>query len=79
MPTVRWFGGAAEAAGTESEHVAAGTTLGELLDHCVSERPALATVLPRCSLLLDGVRVDDRSLVLSQGSVLDVLPPFAGG
>lgn len=79
MPSIRWFGGAAEAAGTEAEQVPAGTTLGAALDAAVAGHPALATVLPRCSLLLDGVRVTDRTLTLAEGCTLDVLPPFAGG
>lgn len=79
MPTIRWFGGAAEAAGCEAEPVPASTSLGDALDQAVSRRPDLAAVLPRCSLLLDGVRTTDRERLLADGDTLDVLPPFAGG
>ena len=35
--------------------------------------------MARCSYLLDEVAVRDRALVLADGAVVDVLPPFAGG
>jgi molybdopterin converting factor small subunit len=41
--------------------------------------PALAEVLRRCSFLVNEVAAKDRSRVLADGDVLDVLPPFAGG
>jgi sulfur-carrier protein len=40
---------------------------------------ALSRVLAAASFLVDGVAVRDRSIVLSDGAGLDVLPPFAGG
>jgi molybdopterin converting factor small subunit len=36
-------------------------------------------VLTACSFLVDGTQTRDRSHELSSGSVVDVLPPFAGG
>ena len=39
----------------------------------------LARVLPACSFLVDGTTTRDRALALSPGTVVDVLPPFAGG
>ena len=79
MTTVRYFAAAADAAGTMSETVGA-ATLGELLDRVREDHGReLATVLDRCSLLLDGVRVSDPATPLADGSTLDVLPPFAGG
>ena len=42
-------------------------------------RHELSAVLDRCSFLLDEYAVRDRSTVLRDASVLDVLPPFAGG
>ena len=40
---------------------------------------ALATVLPRCSFLLDEVAVRGTQTRVRTGQILDVLPPFAGG
>ncbi|GAA0296833.1 MoaD/ThiS family protein [Kineococcus aurantiacus] len=78
--TVRFFAGAAAAAGHESEQVlvAPASTLGELVDELGARDPALARVLTACSFLVDGVaaRREDR---LADGTTLDVLPPFAGG
>ena len=81
MPvTVRLFAAARAAAGTDSLTVEAGSLaqgIDELLKHC----PALADVLPRCSVLLNGMAVhgDKAAVTLESGSELDVLPPFAGG
>ncbi len=78
MVTIRYFAAAAEAAGTDSEQVAA-DTLGELLTTITGSRDArFADVLARCSLLLDGGYVTDADTTLGAGT-LDVLPPFAGG
>jgi molybdopterin synthase sulfur carrier subunit len=79
MVTVRYWAGAQAAAGHAEEKLPV-ETLGELLD-AVRGRPALATVLPACSLLLDGraLHRDDESVRLPDGAVIDVLPPFAGG
>ncbi|MBM9466411.1 MoaD/ThiS family protein [Nakamurella sp. YIM 132084] len=40
---------------------------------------ALASVLTRCSFLLDEVAVHGLDQPVSDGAVIDVLPPFAGG
>lgn len=78
MVEVRYFAGAAEAAGTESEDLDA-TSVGELRARMVaSHGPDLARVLARCSLLVDGVRSEE-SAPLAPGAAVDVLPPFAGG
>ncbi|SDS07636.1 Molybdopterin converting factor, small subunit [Paraoerskovia marina] len=78
MITVRYFAGARDAAGTETETVDTGT-LGTLTEQIVAAHPTLADVLPRCSVLADGIRVHDPATPLSPGSTVDVLPPFAGG
>jgi sulfur-carrier protein len=79
MATVRYFAAAAEAAGTTEEQVPA-QDLGSLLDHLAGAHGAeLARVLRRSSVLHEGQYVTDRGLVLRHDSVLDVLPPFAGG
>lgn len=79
MATVRYFAAAAEAAGTESEHVHA-DDLGSLLDRLVERHgQELGNVLGRSSVLHEGQYVSDRDLPLPHDAVLDVLPPFAGG
>ena len=39
----------------------------------------LDAVLDRCSFLVDGLSTRDRDLVVADGAVVDVMPPFAGG
>ncbi len=77
--TVRYFAGARAAAGVDTETRAAGTLddlVGQLVD---AHGERLARVLPACSFLVDGAAARDRASVLVPGSVVDVLPPFAGG
>ncbi|MCG7443867.1 MoaD/ThiS family protein [Dermabacter vaginalis] len=86
---VRFFAGAAHAFGT-SQHTVEfeGTTLGDLLEALragavESAGPDSATVLRRCSFLVNTVSENDPSAELSPGEDgtlrVDVLPPFAGG
>lgn len=76
---VRYFAGAAEAAGTSAERLAA-STAGELRAAMVAAHGAeLERVLERCTLLADGVRLVDPATPLTPGGTVDVLPPFAGG
>lgn len=78
MAVVRYFAGAAAAAGTEVEQLAAGT-VGELRAVMLAHHgDKLAQVIDRCSILVDGVRSDDAA-PLQESDVVDVLPPFAGG
>ena len=77
--TVRYFAGARAAAGVESESREA-ATLAELLAQVAETHgEALGRVLAACSFLVDGASTRDRSVALSPGAVVDVLPPFAGG
>ncbi|HYQ74352.1 MoaD/ThiS family protein [Cellulomonas sp.] len=79
MITVRYFAAAAEAAGTATEQLDAGTA-GELRAALADRHGAeLERVLGRCALLHDGRRLDDPGSPLAAGGVVDVLPPFAGG
>lgn len=78
MITVRYFAGAAEAAGVESEQVAVATR-AELRAALLARHDRLAGVLERCALLADGVRLDDDAAPVPAGATVDVLPPFAGG
>lgn len=75
--TVRYFAAAAEAAGLDTEVLAAGTA-ADAVTEMTGRHPALAAVLPRCALLADGTRVEGPDEVRA-GVTLDVLPPFAGG
>ena len=80
MPvTVRYFAGARAASGVDTETREAGT-LDELVGQLVGDHgERLERVLTACSFLVDGTSVRDRASALSPGSVVDVLPPFAGG
>jgi molybdopterin converting factor small subunit len=77
--TVRYFAGARAAAGVDMEQRSA-TTLDELVRNLADAHgEKLATVLRACSFLVDGTTTRDRASALAPGSVVDVLPPFAGG
>jgi molybdopterin synthase sulfur carrier subunit len=77
--TVRYFAGARAVSGVDTEtHEAA--TLDQLVAQIVDTHgERLERVLTACSFLIDGTAARDRALALSPGSVVDVLPPFAGG
>ncbi|CAM3643880.1 MoaD/ThiS family protein [Occultella aeris] len=78
MTQVRYFAAAAEAAGRHGESLAA-ATVGELRELMVARHgETLERVLSRCSLLVDGVASPD-DVFLDDDTVVDVLPPFAGG
>lgn len=77
--TVRYFAGARAASGVDTESRAA-ASLGELIGEIVAAHgERLERVLTACSFLVDGTQTRDRATTLSPGSVVDVLPPFAGG
>ena len=75
--TVRYWGGAREAAGLDEEVLAA-DAVGDLVQQLAHRTPALADVLSVSSLLVDGL-ISPPSRVLSDGETVEVLPPFAGG
>ncbi|HAQ60081.1 MAG TPA: molybdopterin synthase sulfur carrier subunit [Microbacterium sp.] len=77
---ISYYAGAADAAGLETEQLDADQlTVTELIGMLGTLHDGLAPVLTRCSLLVDGQRVDDPEELISAGSRIDVLPPFAGG
>ena len=82
--TVRYWAAAKEAAGVAEETLEAGT-LAAALAAALSRHdqdPALAAVLGRSSFLVDGEPASRRAaedVVLPDGAVVEVLPPFAGG
>jgi sulfur-carrier protein len=82
--TIRYWAAAKEAAGVQEESVEA-ITLSDLLNTVVVSRKPdgrLADVLARSSFLVNADpvgRTDRQSIVLDDGAVVEVLPPFAGG
>ncbi|WP_375489991.1 MoaD/ThiS family protein [uncultured Jatrophihabitans sp.] len=74
--TVRYWAGAARAAGVSSQRCDAGT-LRELRARLAS-RPATARLSQIASLLVDGAQSAEDD-PLGDDAVVDVLPPFAGG
>ncbi len=82
MSTVRYFAAAKDAAGTGSDDVDAATLAEALAALRGRHDDRFTTVLARCSYVVDGAPVGGRehaAVVLAPGSVVDVLPPFAGG
>jgi molybdopterin converting factor small subunit len=53
-------------------------TLAELLSQ-LQARPGLAEVVAASSVLVDEVRPSRDDQPLAAGTVVDILPPFAGG
>jgi sulfur-carrier protein len=84
MVTVRYWAAAKQAAGVAEEVLTAGT-LAEMLAAVLARHPAapaLEAVLARSSFLIDGEQAGGRapgSVILREGAVVEVLPPFAGG
>ena len=85
MPTVtvRYWAAAKQAAGVAEENVDA-ENLRDVLAIAVRRHPAaeFEAVLSRSSLLVDGVRAPAAppgEVDLTDGSLIEVLPPFAGG
>ncbi|WP_129658142.1 MoaD/ThiS family protein [Rothia halotolerans] len=77
---IRYFAGAAEAAGLEESTVEGPLGVAELREALISAHgPEFARVLGRCSLLADGVRLGTDDAQVPDAATVDVLPPFAGG
>ena len=76
--TVRFFAAARAAAGVNEITLDSSSAM-HILDQAAALHPKLGQVLPQCSYLLDEVSLRDLSVVVTDGSTLDVLPPFAGG
>ncbi|MGL5928553.1 MAG: MoaD/ThiS family protein [Dermatophilaceae bacterium] len=75
---VRYWAAARAAAGVDAERVPTPATVAELLAALAASRPALAPVLPVCSVLVDG-RAGRGTDAVPDGSTVEILPPFAGG
>jgi sulfur-carrier protein len=82
--TIRYWAAAKEAAGVSEESVQA-VTLGDALNTVVASRKPdarLADVIERSSFLVNADQVGHvarESVLLEEGAVIEVLPPFAGG
>ncbi|HTY72472.1 MAG TPA: MoaD/ThiS family protein [Actinomycetes bacterium] len=79
---VRYWAAARAAAGVDEERVEAPDVASLLAEIRGAHGPQLAAVLSRSSLLIDGSALgarDPSSVVLTDSSVVEVLPPFAGG
>lgn len=82
MTTVRYFAAAKEAAGTATEQVEAADLAAALAAVRDRHDARFATVVGRCSFVVDGAPVggrDHATVALGDFSVVDGLPPFAGG
>ncbi len=82
--TIRYWAAAKEAAGVAEEPVEA-RTLAEALAAASAHRGAdlrFREVLARSSFLVDGAPAGAKpaaGVAVGEGSVIEVLPPFAGG
>ncbi|MDP1850920.1 MAG: MoaD/ThiS family protein [Candidatus Planktophila sp.] len=75
---IRFFAAARAAAGVD-QMFCASAQFQEIISEICQTRPALAHVIAQCSFLLDSVAVHDQNFVVDDGSIIDVLPRFAGG
>ncbi|HUB37897.1 MAG TPA: MoaD/ThiS family protein [Streptosporangiaceae bacterium] len=81
--TMRYWAAAKDAAGVAEQQLTADTLATALITAAEIRGGAqLSAVLDRSSFLIDGNPVGRRaadSVVLADGNVIEVLPPFAGG
>lgn len=75
---VRLYAAARAAAGVPEVMVNEGP-LKEILAIVSADNERLKEVLLRCSFLVDEVVCHDMNTWVPAGSIVDVLPPFAGG
>jgi len=75
---LRFFASARAAAGVDTATFLS-APLSSIIAQACESNPALAHVVSQCSFLLDSVVVHDQNIVVRDGSVIDVLPRFAGG
>lgn len=75
---IRLYAAARSAAG-QSEISVNSDRLDKILSAMSSGNSHLAQVFAQCSFLIDGVVVHDMQVLVTAGSTVDVLPPFAGG
>lgn len=78
MAVIRYFAAAAEAAGTTTETRDASDLDALKRDLVQAHGPHFERVLGRCAVLVNGVRTQ-ASVPIDDSTLVDVLPPFAGG
>lgn len=84
--TVRYWASARAVAGCDSEHLGVqvggldvgDVTVGDVLAVAAAAHTGLSVVLDVSTILLDG-RAVTAAEPLTEGAILEVLPPFAGG
>lgn len=80
MVTIRLFAAARAAAGASEVEIESGPVAAVLAELVARSPGDLARVLPHCAVVAAGERFEHSSAaVLAPGTILDVLPPFAGG
>lgn len=80
--TIRYWAGARAAAGVATEQTSAASLAEALLLARSVRDDRFAQVLAVCSFVVDGDPVgarDHSTVLLVDGGLVDVLPPFAGG
>ena len=75
---LRFFAAARAAAGVDHARYPS-ASLSSIIADATRENPLLAHVMSQCSFLLDSIAVHDADILVPEGSVVDVLPKFAGG
>ena len=75
--TVRYWASARAAAGRDTESLV-GNSVGDVLGAAAAANTGLSAVLDVSTILLDG-RAVTAVEPLTEGVILEVLPPFAGG
>jgi molybdopterin converting factor subunit 1 len=80
MCRVRLFARAKDLVGADSIAVSLppGATVADLRRRLAVDHPALAGLLPRCAVAVDGEFAED-SLPLPVGAAVALLPPVSGG
>lgn len=76
---VRYFASARAASGVAEEQCEGDTVDDVLAELSTRHGARLTAILEASSLLLNGMRVHDRSMPVPSSAELEVLPPFAGG
>jgi molybdopterin synthase sulfur carrier subunit len=82
VTVLRYWAAAKDAAGVATEQIVAGTLAEALAAACGARNERFSNVVSVCSFLVDGDPVggrDHTTVVLREDTLVDVLPPFAGG
>lgn len=79
MTTMRFFAAARAAVGMDETTVDVATLDDALRGVDAADADRWKTLQERCSYLVDGLSTRDRSTSLDGVTLVDVMPPFAGG